>query len=836
MERPQSSLLNPVVLISDRIASARARLRPFVPNLSLKLLLVVVAISLIGVLASSLLLLNLLQQQIVDDAKLSVARLNASVLASLEHAMLAHDAKMLDNIVQEVASALAGEAIRILDPNSVVRSSSLPGEIGTRIDGKASACQACHSGEIGQRVTPTAVLHTSLTGDRELLSVRAITNQPQCAGCHTAQAKNLGFLIIQTPLTTFDLQMQEGIGRVALGACVTFACLVGLMAPALRKFVTGPVSALSKGVAEVGGQNLEYRVRVNSRDELGQLAEAFNAMQQRLKLSRLEMDQRNQELSLLYEVALVTGQLLELEQILSYALDTLVDRLALEAGVIYLWDDATKRFEMVSSRGLSSRQLELIDQRRRRPGGDLTHEVALAGEVFFVQDASKDEHFVELWENTHGRSYINVPLKSKGRAVGTIELVSRAGEPLTDRQVDILKAVGHEIGIAIDNTSLLIETQRSAREALTLYQLGAAVSSSLELDQVLQAVAKGAREALAGDIGLVGLQDAEHQELVLEAMAGAHSADWCGLRIPLKQLRAITLAEPVSLAERPSDLAEPLVRLWDAEHITSVLAVPLLRGETPHGIVAVLTRARRAFVAEEIRLLARLAQQVVVAIENARLYQQVRHLAVLEERDRLAREMHDDLAQALGYLNLKASITSDLLLQGEAEQARTSLLEMKQIARTVYTDTREAIFSLRNTVTSGADLLPMLREYLAEYRTHYGLDTRLVVEDASLVEFPTDLAVQLSRIIQEGLTNIRKHAQATRAWVRFEREGHQARIVVEDNGRGFDSTTAPAGGEEHFGLEIMHERAQSFGGSVELESEIGRGTRVVIRAPIPPGE
>jgi two-component system nitrate/nitrite sensor histidine kinase NarX len=157
---------------------------------------------------------------------------------------------------------------------------------------------------------------------------------------------------------------------------------------------------------------------------------------------------------------------------------------------------------------------------------------------------------------------------------------------------------------------------------------------------------------------------------------------------------------------------------------------------------------------------------------------------------------------------------------------------MKQVTREAYTDTREAIFNLRHAVWLGTDLVPMLHEYLADYGVHYGLKAQLVEENASAVEFSTEVAAQLSRIIQEALTNIRKHAQAAHAWVRFGREGEQACIVIQDDGRGFDLTVAGAPGQEHFGLQIMRERAASVGGTVEVEPQIGRGTRVVIRVPI----
>jgi two-component system nitrate/nitrite sensor histidine kinase NarX len=138
---------------------------------------------------------------------------------------------------------------------------------------------------------------------------------------------------------------------------------------------------------------------------------------------------------------------------------------------------------------------------------------------------------------------------------------------------------------------------------------------------------------------------------------------------------------------------------------------------------------------------------------------------------------------------------------------------------------------LRNTVSSGGDLVPILREYMAKYSAHYGLDARLVIDDEPPVQFSSEVAVQLSAMIQEALTNIRKHAHAAHAYVRFGQEDRQVRIVIDDDGRGFVPASGAGKGEEHFGLQIMRERAESIGGTVELDSQIGRGTRVVILVP-----
>jgi two-component system nitrate/nitrite sensor histidine kinase NarX len=198
--------------------------------------------------------------------------------------------------------------------------------------------------------------------------------------------------------------------------------------------------------------------------------------------------------------------------------------------------------------------------------------------------------------------------------------------------------------------------------------------------------------------------------------------------------------------------------------------------------------------------------------------------------------MHDNLAQTLGYLNLKVSIAEERLSSGQIAQAQASLLKLKQIAREAYTDARETIFSLRTTASSELGLLPTLREYLAEYRAYYGVDVRLVVDDESLPEFPADVGIQIACIIQEALTNVRKHARASKAWVRFEQEGDRVRISVEDDGQGFDPAQVAGKGRQYFGLQIMRERAESVGGELELDARPGQGMRVVMRLPLTSGQ
>jgi signal transduction histidine kinase len=305
--------------------------------------------------------------------------------------------------------------------------------------------------------------------------------------------------------------------------------------------------------------------------------------------------------------------------------------------------------------------------------------------------------------------------------------------------------------------------------------------------------------------------------------------------IPLGKRVAGHLEPPICIEKWPRDLAIPHVaELIDQEGIVSSLAAPMWSKGRLYGYVGIMMRQHRRCPKEEVELFTRLVLQVVAAIENAELYQQVRHVAVLQERDRLAREMHDNLAQMLGYVNIKASITDDLLAKNQVTQARYSLLELKQVAKDAYTDVREAIFNLRTPMSGGNGLVGLLEEYLAEYRAHYGIDANLIIENGWLTRFPAEVEVQVNRIIQEALTNVRKHAEAKHVWVRFERNDNHVRIRIEDDGIGFDPANLKRNGAQHFGLQIMRERAESVGGELEIDSRPGAGTQVLLQVAMFP--
>jgi PAS domain S-box-containing protein len=203
-------------------------------------------------------------------------------------------------------------------------------------------------------------------------------------------------------------------------------------------------------------------------------------------------------------------------------------------------------------------------------------------------------------------------------------------------------------------------------------------------------------------------------------------------------------------------------------------------------------------------------------------------LAESRERSRLAQELHDTVSQALGYLNVQIGRTTKLLAAGQIDEAQVTLHELKQVVGEVYTDVREEIFNLRANTYVGLNFLELLGKYIDKYHRFYDLDIQRVEEtETALFDFPADVTPQLIRTIQEALINIRKHARVKQAVIRLRRQGGQVRIIIEDQGQGFDLGRVKEKATS-FGLQIMRERVESVGGSLEIDTAPGQGTRIIL--------
>jgi signal transduction histidine kinase len=230
----------------------------------------------------------------------------------------------------------------------------------------------------------------------------------------------------------------------------------------------------------------------------------------------------------------------------------------------------------------------------------------------------------------------------------------------------------------------------------------------------------------------------------------------------------------------------------------------------------------------------RMAEDLKRHAQEEEVRHELRQHAIVEERERIARELHDGLAQMLGYINTKAIAIRLLLGKNQVSAAETQLHQLETASHELFVDVRETILGLQMVGQGDIHLAEMLKEYSARFSQLSGLPVDIAISaEAEDIELPAETELQLLRIVQEALTNVRKHAAATGAFVSFQISNGEVVLTVCDNGQGFDpEQTRRDLPRTHFGLDIMRERAEAIGAIFSVESRPEAGVLVTLRRPI----
>jgi signal transduction histidine kinase len=209
---------------------------------------------------------------------------------------------------------------------------------------------------------------------------------------------------------------------------------------------------------------------------------------------------------------------------------------------------------------------------------------------------------------------------------------------------------------------------------------------------------------------------------------------------------------------------------------------------------------------------------------------ELKERAIIEERARIARELHDGISQVLGYVNTKAMAVRLMLQKGQLNAADRQLLQLEEAARGLSMDVREAILGLKMAGQSDLDLKSALENYVDEFSRLSDLPVRLSVsiDDEEVVK-EDETVLQMLRIVQESLTNVRKHAEATQAWVDLYHKNGVLNLSIRDNGLGFDADHIHQENNQHYGLITMQERSEHIGATLEITSKAGIGTQVMVQ-------
>lgn len=378
-------------------------------------------------------------------------------------------------------------------------------------------------------------------------------------------------------------------------------------------------------------------------------------------------------------------------------------------------------------------------------------------------------------------------------------------------------------------------------ELVTLRSLAQALSGPAAIGESLEAALATVAELLGLETGWVWLLDEDSDEPRLAASRALPPAlrghpeamrgdCYCLSTFRAGDLRGAANVNVVWCSRLAAVVAAPEVA-GDAVGLRCHASVPLAVGDRRLGMLNVASRDWRVLSEDELHLLTTAGALVSLAVERSRLEAAGARAIAAEERNRLAREIHDTLAQALAALTLQLETADALAAAGADPRLRTALGRGLALARSSLDEARRSVLDLRADPLGGRSLPHALRELAAEPRAAAGgLDVRVVADglDGSFA-LPAAVEVGLYRIAEQALANVARHAGARHAALRLDRDPTQVRLRVEDDGAGFDPATVPPG---RFGLVGMSERARLLGGSLTVESAPGQGTAVEAVVPL----
>jgi signal transduction histidine kinase len=374
--------------------------------------------------------------------------------------------------------------------------------------------------------------------------------------------------------------------------------------------------------------------------------------------------------------------------------------------------------------------------------------------------------------------------------------------------------------------------ERQNRELLALHAAAIDVYREIALDQVLEKVVEQARQLTGARYGALSVIN-EDNRIETFITSGISKDERARIGPPPvgHGLLGVVLHEGHRL--RLTEIRHDARSVGFPPHhppMRSLLAVPILCSGPFRGNLYLSDKeASSDFTVEDEESLVRFATTAAIAIDNAYLHRRLNSLAVSEERLRIAHEMHDGLAQVLAYVNTKAQVVREHLKRGRNDEATKHLDQLAAASREIYADVRESIIGLRSAAVPGRSAADSLREYVATWEAQNGIACRVHL-DADLA-LPAGAELQVLRIVQEALANIRKHARARHADIHVEHADSRIRIIVQDDGVGFNPAELGRSEFPRFGLSTMRERAESVGGLFQLDSIPGQGTKVTIEVP-----
>jgi two-component system, NarL family, sensor histidine kinase DevS len=425
-------------------------------------------------------------------------------------------------------------------------------------------------------------------------------------------------------------------------------------------------------------------------------------------------------------------------------------------------------------------------------------------------------------------SFLGAPIRAMGKVYGNIYLAEkRSGAEFTAEDEQSLVVLATQAGVAIANASLYEQARERERWLDALRDITNEILGGADADSMLERIAEHARDLAGADAATIVTAGPEVDQLTVVAAAGAKAKELRGQSVPARKSisgEVIHTGQALVLANVSTDRRayQPIHQLGNHG---PALFVPLhVRGGVTGTLMVANLKGGHAFDDHMVRAIETFASQASVAIEYARTQVENRRLGLMEERERIAKELHDGIIQSLFAVGMSLQGTALASRSPEtAARLESSVEELDRVIR----DLRNYIFGLRPGILADRQLDEALRALAEEIRSRSSLRVDVDV-DASVAAELSARSHDIVQLTREALSNVNRHARAGHASVRLARDGSMARLSIKDDGIGFD----PNGHSSGNGLRNMRVRAAALGGTLEVESAVAKGTSLQVTFPV----
>ncbi|MBI4279471.1 MAG: GAF domain-containing sensor histidine kinase [Armatimonadetes bacterium] len=519
--------------------------------------------------------------------------------------------------------------------------------------------------------------------------------------------------------------------------------------------------------------------------------------------------------TMLREKALVSESPADLTTLTRSYLDTIASAVSADSGSIMVAHGESRDLEIMASRGLD---VSRIGSTTQRIGQGVAGWVAQEGKgLLLSRSPGQNGPFPLLREDIV--SAISIPVRVRGHTYGVINLNRSQGHPPFDEQdYALVSLVASQLGAALVQVQHLQAVAERVRHLAALHNI-VVTSRNLDvatlhlrlLEETLQAV--GSRRGILARVSETG----QHEVVAVTGFANSEATEL---------LKAALESGNDHRARQIVPPAPP------AGETGGVVAIPLTTAGRSVGLLCMDADLAGIRGDEGMALLEATARHLAVAVDSAHTMHHSVETGVTEERRRIAREIHDGLAQRLADALLQTELTHMAVRGDNPQQAFQDLADLRTLIEQGIRELRSFMTSLREPVMADGGLFTSLRHLIHEFQRRSSIEVESTFSDQEDLLSPAAKLTILS-VVQEALVNVRKHAQATRVAISIENNATAFRCSVTDNGRGFDvASQAESASGQHLGLTSMRERAGLVRGTLDVRSAPGLGTSITLTIPI----